>query len=45
MEIVRQEAPSGSHALKETLLKAIEKFTQGTPQTDDITLVVVEKYQ
>jgi serine phosphatase RsbU (regulator of sigma subunit) len=45
MEIVRQEAPSGSHALKQTLLKAIEKFTQGTPQTDDITLVVVEKYQ
>jgi len=24
-------------------LKAIETFTQGTPQTDDITFVVVEK--
>jgi hypothetical protein len=24
-------------------LKAIEEFTQGTPQTDDVTFVVVEK--
>jgi serine phosphatase RsbU (regulator of sigma subunit) len=27
------------------LLKAIEEFTQGAPQTDDITFVVVEKLQ
>ena len=42
-EIVRQQAPSGSHALEQHLLKAIEEFTQGTPQTDDITFVIVEK--
>jgi len=27
------------------LLQAIEEFTQGMPQTDDITFVVVEKYR
>jgi len=26
-------------------LKAIEEFTLGMPQTDDITFLVVEKYQ
>ncbi|MBF8299785.1 MAG: adenylate cyclase [Acidobacteria bacterium] len=45
LEIIREEAPSGSHALEQTFLKAIEEFTQGTPQTDDITFLVVEKYQ
>jgi adenylate cyclase len=43
LEILRREAPSGSHAVERTFLKAIEDFTQGTPQTDDITFVVVEK--
>lgn len=43
LEIIRQEAPSGSHALEQKFLKAIEEFTQGMPQTDDITFVVVEK--
>ncbi len=45
LAIIRQEAPSGSRALERELLKAIEEFTQGTPQTDDITFVVVEKCQ
>src|ERR1035441_6216193 len=45
LEIIRQEAPAGSHALKQKFLKAIEEFTQGMPQTDDITFVVVEKCQ
>ena len=45
LEIIRQEAPSGSHALEQKFLKAIEEFTQGMPQTDDITFLVVEKYQ
>jgi len=40
--IVRQEASSGSQALEQRFLKAIEEFTQGMPQTDDITFVVVE---
>jgi serine phosphatase RsbU (regulator of sigma subunit) len=44
LEIIQREAPSGSHALEQKVLKAIEDFTQGTPQTDDITFVVVEKF-
>jgi serine phosphatase RsbU (regulator of sigma subunit) len=43
--IIRQEAPLGSHALQQKFLKAIEEFTQGVPQTDDITFVVVDKCQ
>ena len=45
LKIIQQEAPSGSHALERKFLKAIEEFTQGMPQTDDITFVVVEKCQ
>ena len=45
LKIIQQEAPSGSHALEQEFLKAIEDFTQGTPQNDDITFVVVEKCQ
>jgi serine phosphatase RsbU (regulator of sigma subunit) len=43
LNLIQQEAPSGSHALEQKLLAAVEEFTQGTPQTDDITFVVVEK--
>ena len=43
LELIRQEAPAGSLQLEQKLLRAIEEFTQGTPQTDDITFVVVEK--
>jgi sigma-B regulation protein RsbU (phosphoserine phosphatase) len=42
LRIIRQEAPAGSQALGQSFLKAIEEFTQGMPQTDDITFVVVE---
>jgi len=45
LHIIREEAPSGSHAIEQKFLKAIEEFTQGMPQTDDITFVVVEKCQ
>jgi len=45
LEIIRQEAPSGSQAVERKFLKAIEEFTQGMPQTDDITFVLVEKCQ
>jgi sigma-B regulation protein RsbU (phosphoserine phosphatase) len=45
LKIIRQEAPSGSHAVERKFLQAIEEFTQGMPQTDDITFVVVEKCQ
>jgi sigma-B regulation protein RsbU (phosphoserine phosphatase) len=42
LELIRQEAPCGSHALEQKLLLAVQDFTQGTPQTDDITFVIVE---
>jgi sigma-B regulation protein RsbU (phosphoserine phosphatase) len=45
LKIIQQEAPSGSQALWQKFLKAIEEFTQGMPQTDDITFLIVEKYQ
>jgi len=43
LKLIEQKAPSGSQALEQELLKAIEEFTQGMPQTDDITFVVIEK--
>jgi sigma-B regulation protein RsbU (phosphoserine phosphatase) len=43
LELIRQQAPSGSQALEQVLLKAIEEFTQGMPQTDDITFVVLKR--
>jgi serine phosphatase RsbU (regulator of sigma subunit) len=45
LQVIRQEAPSGSQAIEKRLLKAIGEFTQGTAQNDDITFVVVEKVQ
>ena len=45
LNIIRQEAFSGSHAVEQKFLSAIEEFTQGMPQTDDITFVIVEKRQ
>jgi serine phosphatase RsbU (regulator of sigma subunit) len=45
LEIIRQQGPSGSQAVERGFLQAIEDFTQGMPQTDDITFVVVEKCQ
>lgn len=41
--IIRDSAPLGSCALKDRLLLAIQNFTRGSPQTDDITLLVIEK--
>jgi serine phosphatase RsbU (regulator of sigma subunit) len=45
LEIIEREAPSGSHAFQQRFLEAVEEFTQGMPQADDITFLVVEKYQ
>jgi len=44
-EIVERDARAGSQALELSCLKAIEDFTHGTPQADDITFMVVEKFQ
>jgi serine phosphatase RsbU (regulator of sigma subunit) len=43
LKIIRGGAAAGGQALQNELLAAIEQFTGGTPQTDDITLVLVEK--
>ena len=43
--LIQLAAPDGGAVLKQKLLRAIEDFTQGTPQTDDITFIVIEKYQ
>jgi phosphoserine phosphatase RsbU/P len=43
LKLIRDAAPAGSHALEQKLSRTIEDFTQGTPQTDDITWVIVEK--
>jgi sigma-B regulation protein RsbU (phosphoserine phosphatase) len=45
LTLIRQGAPLGSHALEQEFLKAISEFTQGMPQTDDITFMMVEKCQ
>ena len=45
VEIIRREAPAGSRAVKQGLTAAIEEFTQGSAQPDDVTFVLVEKYQ
>jgi sigma-B regulation protein RsbU (phosphoserine phosphatase) len=42
LEIIQQQGPLGSPAVEQRILKAVEDFTQGKPQTDDITFVVVE---
>jgi sigma-B regulation protein RsbU (phosphoserine phosphatase) len=43
LEIIQKDAPSGSRAVEQSCLRAIEDFTEGMPQMDDITFVVVEK--
>ena len=45
LQIIREEAPLGSQAIEQRFLKAIEEFTEGMAQTDDITFVAVEKHQ
>ena len=43
LRIIQEHAPAGSHALKQEILSAIEDFTQGMPQTDDITFPDVKR--
>jgi adenylate cyclase len=45
LEIVQREASEGSETMKHCLLQAINAFTDGIPQPDDITFLIVEKYQ
>jgi phosphoserine phosphatase RsbU/P len=41
--VIRSEAPGGSNRLEQKLLETIQNFTMGRAQTDDITLVIVER--
>ncbi|HLU99727.1 MAG TPA: SpoIIE family protein phosphatase [Acidobacteriota bacterium] len=43
-EIVRAKATMGAQILKETILDALNNFTKGVSQTDDVTFVIVEKH-
>jgi sigma-B regulation protein RsbU (phosphoserine phosphatase) len=45
LQIIREEARSGCGAIEQKFLSAIQDFTEGMAQTDDITFLVVEKYQ
>jgi len=41
--VIRTEAPAGSRNLEQKLLDTIQNFTMGRSQTDDITIVIVER--
>jgi serine phosphatase RsbU (regulator of sigma subunit) len=43
LKVIEREAPAGGLAVEQAILHAIEDFTHGMPQTDDITFLVVEK--
>ncbi len=43
LEILQREGPSGGTAVRHQLLESVEMFTEGKPQADDITFVMVEK--
>lgn len=40
---IQAEAPSGSQRLEQKLLETIQSFTAGRSQTDDITIMIVER--
>jgi len=42
-DIIRTEAGHGAEMLERRLLDAIQSFTKGVSQTDDVTLMIVEK--
>jgi sigma-B regulation protein RsbU (phosphoserine phosphatase) len=42
-KVIREEAPSGSERLEQKLLETIQAFTAGRSQTDDITIMIVER--
>jgi sigma-B regulation protein RsbU (phosphoserine phosphatase) len=42
-EVFRQTAPEGANAILEAFRKAVAEFVGGSPQSDDITVIAVEK--
>ena len=45
LDVIRGNAAMGSQAIERNLLRELEIFADGTPQTDDITFLIVEKTQ
>ena len=45
LEIILRDGPLGGKAVELGMLKAVKEFTHGTTQPDDITFVVIEKFQ
>jgi sigma-B regulation protein RsbU (phosphoserine phosphatase) len=43
IRVIRDHATQGCTILKEAILKAIQEFTQGRHQTDDMTFLIVQK--
>jgi len=41
--VIREHAPGGCVAIEQALLNAVEAFTEGALQTDDITFVIVAR--
>ncbi len=41
--LIVKAAPLGSQELEDNLLAEIAGFTEGTPQTDDITFVLIQR--
>jgi sigma-B regulation protein RsbU (phosphoserine phosphatase) len=42
-EIVRLEGPNGAEAVHNAVLNAIEGFTSGHVQTDDVTIMIIQR--
>lgn len=42
-DVFRNTAPSGAHAILAAFSKAVADFVGGSPQSDDITIIAVEK--
>lgn len=42
-DVIRTNAPAGSKQLEKKLLETIQNFTVGRSQTDDITIMIVER--
>jgi len=42
-QLILNEAPSGGRALEKAILDAMQEFTRGMAQTDDITFLLVER--
>ena len=43
LELLREHAPRGATGLREKILDAVESFTKGEEQSDDITIVVAAR--